>query len=147
MGSPSISSLNAINRTAGSFITDGWQIGDRLYIQGCTTVANDAVGFVTSVGASTLSFAGSTFSSNEVIPSTAVLYRVANLHRTNVPNNSGFADGSPSVSLLNPSMMPALDITPGRFLTMGYAEVLLIKADSATPSNTSLEVTAFGGDY
>ncbi|MBI4968167.1 MAG: hypothetical protein HZC25_08635 [Rhodospirillales bacterium] len=147
MGTPAIAGLNAITRDAGSFIADGWRVGQRLALQGATTVTNDALAIITAVTATQISFAASTFSANENLPSTIELIRVTQLHTTNVAASSGFADGSPSVSGLNNSMMPAIDQSPGRFLTLGSGELLLARINSAAPANTAVEITAFGGDY
>ena len=44
-------------------------------------------------------------------------------------------------------MMPALDQSPGRFLTLGANELLLARITAAAAAGTALEITAFGGDY
>ena len=75
MGAPAITGLNAITRSAGSFLTDGWRIGQRLYMQGATTVANDALAVVTAVAAGQLTFAAATFSVNEALPAPIELIR------------------------------------------------------------------------
>jgi len=147
MGAPAITGLNAMTRSAGSFLTDGWRIGQRLLLQGATTVANDALAVVTAVAAGQLTFAAATFSVNEALPAAIELIRATQLHSTNVAVSSGFTDGSPSVSGLNNSMMPALDQSPGRFLTLGANELLLARITAAAAAGTAMEITAFGGDY
>ena len=146
-GSPTITGQNVLNRTVGSFVTDGWRVGDRVYLMGATTIGNDAIATITAVAATTLTFAASTFSVNESLPITAELVRVSQLYRMAIPNNAGWVDGSPSYPLLHSGYMPAIDPSPGRFLTLGAGDLLLAKLDAAVSAGTNVDVTTFGGDY
>ena len=88
-------------RTTGSFITDGWNVGEVAMLFGALTAANNGVPLiVTAVAAGTLTFSGvpSGFTAETETSSAFRLVRVARRAPIKVPANSGNATGtSPSI--------------------------------------------------
>jgi hypothetical protein len=65
---------DTITTSAGSFITQGFAPGDKIYTYGSTTAANDLVGVVlTAVAAQTLTFATASITTGEVFAAGTVL--------------------------------------------------------------------------
>lgn len=92
-----------ITRTANSFITDGYKVGDLIMVFG--SVANDGIlATVTTVAALTLTLNG--VPTGWTANTEGAGFRVCRVHpldRINIPANSGTAATTSNVSLLNNS--------------------------------------------
>lgn len=133
-----IATQNTLTRGSGSYITDGWQVGDLAMLFGSSTTANNGVlGIVTGVTATALTTNGTVWT-NETVAANAQLYRVSRGHQVAIPANSGNADATPNVKLVCSPNDQASDTT-GVFL--GPNEALLgsmVAAVSALPAYVSV---------
>ena len=114
---------DTITRTAGSFVADGWKVGERLLVRNATTLANDFLAVLTAVSALSLTFATATVDTAEDLPSGATLHRYHDLGYVDVDAGAG----SPSVvgvSGLDTTQMPWLDPSPERLLNLGSTDFL-----------------------
>jgi hypothetical protein len=132
-----------ITRSQGSFLDEGWRIGQHVMLDNATsTVNNGNPVAVTGVSALTLTLNG--VSAVSVAEPQGVgfrLIRVAQIERVTIPLNAGNADGVPSVRLFNNGMDPRND-TSGLFL--GERDVLIMglaSAVSALPAAIHVHVT------
>lgn len=96
---------STITRTNGSFITDGWRVGDLVMTFAPANAAPNAsqdgvIGTVTTVAALTLTVNGTPFAALTLANGTRVV-RVRPHFRATVAANSGTNGTSPSVGLLN----------------------------------------------
>ena len=134
-------------RSSGSFVTDGWLVGDTLQLIGATTLANDFSVILTGVSAGTLTFATATIDTAEALPSTAVLARLMRVGTVSVPLSSGYTTAAVAVSGLNVTQNPALDASPSRYMTLTEDEYLLCAAGTALGSSEVMDVIADYGEY
>lgn len=141
-------SADTISRTSGSFLDDGWRVGDRLFPSGATTLANDFEVILTAVTATLLTLAtgGGTVDTVENLPSTAILYRVARLGSIPVAANSGVS-GNAAVDGLSPTQIPGFAVSPDDLLRLGPNHALIGALATAVGSGEIIDVTSSGGDY
>jgi hypothetical protein len=141
-------SADEITRTSGSFITDGWRVGNRLVVQGATTVANDVEVIITGVTATTLTLStgGGDVDTAEDLPTGAGLYRVTKLGYQDLPLGSGEPSVDP-VNVLNAAEWPFLDESPDRYLTIGPDTYLLAATVNTLDTGEVVDINCFGGDY
>ena len=142
-------SADTITRTSGSFITDGWLVGDRLWVHGATTLGNGFFVTLTAVAALTLSFATGTVSADtdENFPTGAIIYRLSQLHLTTVAANAGNAASTDALDMLI-SDWPIADVTPDRYITLGATDALVFSVGTAVGASPDrVDITCFGGDY
>lgn len=99
---------DTLTRSSGSFVTDGWLIGDRLWVYGSTTLANDYLIQLTNVAAGTLTFATATVSAAENLPSGSKLYRAHQMVTITGAANAGNSTTVPHANILDQFMMPSL---------------------------------------
>lgn len=137
---------DSITRTTGSFVTDGWRVGERLLLQGATTLANDFEAFLTTVAATTLGLPTGTVDTVENLPSGAELFRLLKLTYLAVPLGSG-EPSVVAVSGLDITQMPALDASPDRFIMLGPNDVLFGAVTTLMGTDEVLDVVVSGGDY
>jgi len=142
-------SADTITRTSGSFVTDGWVTGERLLVNGATTLANDFDVLLTGVAAGSLTLAtgGGTVSTAEALAAATKLYRLVQLGIVSVPLNAGSTEAAAAISGLDTTEMPFLDVSPDRRLLLGSDDVLFVAAISALGSGEVLDVFAQGADY
>lgn len=143
MGTTSWTS-GTITRSSGSFLTDGWAVGDTVIPIGSTTRANDKLLTVTAVVAGTLTF--SETQSAESFASGGVLYRGARLTTHNVPITAGYLNSTPSVDGLRDNC-GVIDASPNRYLTMGPDDILAAVMGATITSAKQIDVATFAGDY
>lgn len=137
---------DTITRSAGSFITDGLQVGDRIQVLGATTIGNDVVAILTGVSAGVLTFATGTVQAAEAMPSTAAIYRLTNAWQVAVPALSG-ASAAVAVAGLNATSSPSLDSSPDRELPLGPADVLFAGVTTTLGTGETMDILAVGFDY
>lgn len=132
-----VTGQNVFNRASGSFITDGWQVGDTVMPFGMTTAANNGVaGIVTAVTALALTVNGTPYT-NETMPSTARLIQAAQRTRRAIAISSGNTDSAPAVALLGGTQDPAAASLPDTGLSLGDVDVLIaamVAAVAALPA-------------
>lgn len=138
---------DTITRTVGSFVTDGWKIGDFMFVHGSTTLANDYIKRLTGVAATTLTFATATVSAAENLPAGAVLYKATLLGTIALPANAGNSATIPAVDLLDPSIFPDLDDEPRRFRTLGANNAIAVAVGSGLGASEFVDISSAGGDY
>jgi len=144
MGAPTITGQNVINRTAGSFIAEGYKAGDQVMGFGHATASNDGEAvIVTAVAASTLTVNGTPFT-NETIASTYRLFRTVQKTRIGIPFNSGNTDSAPSVLLFGASQTRDKSVdTSG--VSLGSTGALIVgmqAAISALPAQVYVQAKA-----
>ena len=137
----------AITRAAGSFVDDGWKVGDRLIAAGSTTLANDAETIVTAVAPLTLTVTAGSFSP-EALPGTkAGFYRAAQTLLVPIAASAGQAAGTPALDLLDATVWKSLDAAPERSSILGPRGALFVAVTTAIAAGGFLDVLAQGGDY
>ena len=99
---------STIPRTSGSFITDGWKVGDLVMTFAPPSLAPNAamdgvLGTITTVAALTLTVNGTPFAALTLAAGTRIV-RVAPYVRVNVPANSGTNGTAANVLLLGNSL-------------------------------------------
>ena len=138
---------DTITRTSGSFVTDGWLAGDRLLVAGASTLANSFFVTVTGVAALTLTFATATVGAAESLPSTAVIYKLSQLHLTTLAANAGNAASTSTLDLLITDW-PIADVTPDRYILIEGNDALAVSVGTAVGASPDrVDISAFGGDY
>lgn len=138
---------DTITRTAGSFATDGWIAGERFLALGSTTLANDVDALLTGVAALTLTFATGVVNTAEAFLTTTKLYRLMRLGIISVPLSAGYVEAAASISGLDATEMPMIDVSPDRYLTLGPDDILVCAAGTTLGASEVLDVTAFGADF
>lgn len=137
---------STVTRNAGSFITDGYQVGDKIMLFGCVTGANNGTtNIVTGVAANTLTVSGTTG-----IPTAETQgagFRIIRLGRGTqiaIPANSGNADATPAIKLIgtNESRTDTSGVQLG---ATGMLIVAMSAAISALPAQ--IDVSAQRGLY
>ena len=138
---------DTITRISGSFVTDGWLVGDRLLVSGPTTLANAFFVTLTVVAALTLTFVTSTTATAEDLPSGAIMYKLAQLHLTTLAINAGNAAATSALDMLITDW-PIADVTPDRYIILGANDVLAMSLGTAVGASPDrVDVTVYGGDY
>lgn len=146
-------SADTITRTSGSYVTDGWLVGDRLMVQGATTLANDFEVVLTAVTSTTLTLAtgGGTVNTAEDLPSGAKLYRLVYFSYIDLAANAG-SSSTAGVSLLDETKAPALNNKPQRTLQIqdsaaGNEMVIAASLATALGIGETVDITVEAGDY
>lgn len=156
MGTASFATNNTITRSTGSFVTDNWAVGQRLFVGPVspasvlqpTTPGNGQLVTITTVAATTLTVSGTPFAGTpETIPTGFALWRLNTLCVLSVPLNAGFASGVPAVSGLQPAILPFLDESPNRFLTFGANDYLAGAVGTAMGTGEVMDIEVYAGDY
>lgn len=145
-----------ITRASGSFVTDGWKVGDLCWLDSPTTRANQILDRVTAVAALTLtltattgftaeSFAGAAQQLVKCVPIGLLLNLVAT------------ASAPQSNNLLLPSVIPCLLPGANAFLELANGEILVYKPsrtgqgiiDQTTSLSSASYLSVFGAaaDY
>lgn len=138
---------DSITRTVGSFITDGWKIGDRLLVASPTTLANSFFVTLTGVAALTLTFATSIVDTAENLPTGSIIYRLCQLHLTTLAANAGNAASTDALDLLSADF-PAVDGSPDRYMTIEASDALVVSLGTAVGAAPDrVDVFVAGGDY
>lgn len=138
---------DTITRTLGSFVTDGWLMGDRLLVASPTTLANSFFVTLTAVAALTLTFATATVDTAENFPSGAIIYELCQLHLTTLAINAGNAAATDALDLLGADM-PAVDASPDRYLTIEANDGLAFSVGTAVGAAPDrVDIIVAGGDY
>lgn len=140
-------SSDTITRGSGSFITDGWLVGDRLWVHAPTTLANGFFVTLTAVAALTLTFATATTDTAENFPTGAIIYRLSQLHLTTLAANAGNAASTDALDMLITDW-PIADVTPDRYMTLGANDALVFSVGTAVGASPDrIDISTFGGDY
>lgn len=138
---------DTITRTTGSFVTDGWKVGDRLLVADPTTLANAFFVTLTAVVALTLTFATAIVDTAENFPTGAIIYKLCQLHLTTVAINAGNAAATSALDMLTTDW-PIADVTPDRYLTIEGGDALVISLGTAVGAAPDrVDVMVAGGDY
>lgn len=155
-GAITLSAQNTLSRATGSWISNGWQVGDVLMVfappNAAQTVAgiDGIAGTLTAVTAGALTVNGTPWASGTpVLAAGSRIVNVTQLHRTAVAANSGNVAGVPNVQLLrgvtgntvNDSSIVATEQKLGAdgmlIASMGTAVSALPAVVSITPRNTA----------
>lgn len=138
---------DTITRTAGSFVTDGFVVGDRILVSGATTLANSFFVTLTTVAALTLSFVTATTNTAENFPTGAIIYKLGQLHLTTLAANAGNAASTDALDMLITDW-PIGDVTPDRYIILEANDVLAMSYGTAIGASPDRgDVVVFGGDY
>lgn len=133
-----------LTRNSGSFVTDGWAVGDTALPSGSTTLSNDKLLTVTAVASGTLTF--SETQTAETFASTALLYRVGRLTTHNVPATAGYVNSIPSVDGLGDNS-GTVDDSPNRYVTLGANDCLAFASGATITAAKQIDIVVDGGDY
>ena len=140
-------SPDTLTRTGGSFVTDGWLVGDRMLVAGPTTLANSFFVTITVVAALTLSFVTATVDTAENLPTGAILYSLCQLHLTTLAANAGNAASTDALDMLITDF-PIADISPDRYLTLEGGDALAMSVGTAVGAAPDrVDIMVAGGDY
>ena len=154
MGTATITGTNAINRSSGDFLADGWRPTDSaMIVYGRTGPYGGAAANygtlvqVTAVSATALTVNGTPFT-NETIQAGARIVRIAQRTRLTVPINAGNADATPPVALMTGTQNPSSAALPDTGWQYGQRSLLLVSmaaAISALPAR--VDAVAHFGRY
>lgn len=148
MGAASITGTNTINRDVGSFLTDGWKVGDTLMPFDMLTAANNGVvAQITAVTAIAITVNGTPFS-NETLPAGARLARISRRTQRAIAINAGNADATPPVQLIGGQQDPSAFQPPDAGIALGKDDIIAVAAVatiSALPAR--LDFHAIGALY
>ena len=140
-------SPDTITRTSGSFVTDGFLVGDRILVSGPTTLANSFFVTLTVVAALTLTFVTATTDTAEDFPTGAIIYRLAQMHLTTLAAQAGNAASTDSLDMLITDY-PIADVTPDRYIILGANDILALSLGTAIGAAPDRgDCLVFGGDY
>ena len=138
---------DTITRTGGSFITDGWLVGDRLLVSSPTTLANSFFVTITAVVALTLTFATATVDTAENLPTGAIIWKLSQLHLTTLAINAGNAASTDALDMLITDW-PIADVTPDRYIILEANDALAFNVGTAVGASPDrVDIAVFGGDY
>ena len=138
---------DTLTRTSGSFVTDGWLIGDRMLVSGPTTLANAFFVTLTAVAALTLTFATASVNTSENFPTGAIMFRLAQMHLTTLAAQAGNAAATDSLDMLVTDY-PIADATPDRYIIVGANDILALSLGTAIGAAPDRgDCIVFGGDY
>ncbi len=138
---------DTITRTGGSFITDGWLVGDRLLVSSPTTLANSFFITLTGVAALTLTFATATVDTAENLPTGAIIWKLSQLHLTTLAANAGNAASTDALDMLITDW-PIGDVTPDRYIILEANDGLVFNVGTAVGAAPDrVDIAVFGGDY
>lgn len=140
-------SPDTITRTSGSFVTDGWLVGDRLLVSGSTTLANSFFVTLTVVAALTLTFVTATVDTAENFPTGAIMWKLSQLHLTTLAINAGNAASTDALDMLI-NDWPIADASPDRYITIEADDALAMSLGTAPGASPDrVDISVFGGDY
>lgn len=145
MGTAAITT-NTITRTgAGSFIADGWLVGDSIGFRNTANLPAVEPAQVMAVSATTLTFAASTFTA-ETPPATAEFWRLHMLGTSVLASGAGSVAGTAALDLFTDSK-PFMDASPNRALAIGPGSGFFAALLSTLPANGYVDITPLPGDY
>ncbi len=138
---------STITRTVGSFITDGFQIGDNIMVFGAVSAANNGmIAIVTGVAAGTLTLSGTTAISVAETQSAGFrIIRVGAAYRKPVAITAGTDGTTAPVPIIGGTLDPRTDTTGISLGANGMLIVGMQATISALPAVVS--VTANFGLY
>ena len=143
----SIATTTTVTRTNGSFLIDGWQVGNRIaIINEWNNVQNYTIQLLTTVVAATLTLTSAVNATDTTPPGDMQLLRCAQICSGTLTSGTGTSNTA-SLNLLTATLMPGLLGQPETYLVLGPHEVLLLKVAAAPGSGQSIEVLVGGGDY
>lgn len=145
-GTAAVAGLNAITRSSGSFITDGWQVDDLAILIGSTTLANAIAARVTAVASGQLTFIASSFATNETLPAGAQLYRAGSIAVSTIAANAGNAAGTSALDVLSDGK-PFVDASPNRNLILGPGGAVFMALASSLSAGSYVDLLMLGGNY
>lgn len=137
---------DGVSRSSGSFVADGWLVGQSLLVYGATTLANDFLAELTSVSALALGVATNTVNAVENLPNTAELYEIVQSWYVDVALGSGLPSVV-GVSGLNTTQAPFFDTPPDTFLDLGADAVLFASVNTLMGSGESMKIFAELADF
>ncbi len=138
---------DTLTRTSGSFITDGWLVGDRMWVHVPTTLLNGFFVTLTAVAALTLTFATASVNTSENFPTGAIMYKLSQMHLSTLAANAGNAASTASLDMLITDY-PIADASPDRYIILEANDALVFSVGTAVGASPDrVDITVFGGDY
>ena len=137
---------DTITRSSGSFVADGWEVGDLIWTDKPTTLSNGFVAQLTGVASGTLTFATATVGAAENLPTGSAIYRAVRIGTSSVAANaaSGNVAGG---SILNSTRIPGMFAGADGHVMLGANQVLALSAGTALATAETLGVVVGGGDW
>jgi len=140
---------DTVTRTNGSFIADGWRVGQICFaINENVNPQNQVLQIVTTVAAATLSLGANIFNATDATPGAGLQLVMGNLldSITNV-SGAGNTNAVPALNLMSTTNFPSFLPSPDTFLLLDSFEYLLLSVATAPASTKQYSCTVYGGDY
>jgi len=146
MGSAAITT-GTITRTQGSFLTDGWKVGDSIGFRNTANLPTAADTLVLGVSDLTLTFAASSFTA-ETPPASAnaEFWRLSLMGTSTIAPNAGFTASVPAEDVFTANK-PYIDATPNRALAVGKDSGFFVSLKAALGAGLYADITPLFGDY
>lgn len=137
---------DTITRSSGSFITDGWEVGELIWVDKPTTLTNGFVTQLTAVASGTLTFATGTVGTAENFPSGSNIYRAVRIGTSSITANAANTNVVGGV-VLNSTRIPGVFAGADQHVMLGANQVLALSAGTALATAENLGVVVGGGDW
>jgi hypothetical protein len=139
---------STIVRASGSFITDGWRVGELVMTfapnAGAANAAQDGVvGTITTVAALTLTVSGTPFAALTLLTGTRIA-RVRRVFVTTIPIGAGTTAAAANVKLINNSNDSSISIGDRK---LGQNDFLAVASLTALTASTVTSVEALYARY
>lgn len=145
-GSFAFATTSTLTRAAGSFIDDGWSIGDTMLVTTTTSEANRVLAEITAVTALTLTVTGTPFTA-EAIPASTELCRIGQAAMVDVPLGAGFGVANRAIPFITQTAMPWNAPIPDTNEVLGPSARIFVAMSTAVGAGKKAQVTLIGGDY
>lgn len=136
---------DTLTRTVGSFINDGWRVGEWLFVQGSGTLANDFRVQLTGVSTVTLTFATGTVDTAENMVGGGQLIRASRIASIPVPPKAG-QNYTKTVNILNPEYIVS-NYPQELFLMLQAGDIVLVRLGSSLSVGETIDLEMEYGDY
>lgn len=146
-GAMAIAGGNTITRATGSFVTDGFDVGQRILIENPTSAGNRVFARITAVSATVLTFAAAAFPTNEALPTGARIHLIGQAGAVSVPASAGQSASVAGVNLLTNTILPWLANKPDASMVFGQYGILVAWVSVAMGSGETMDIVAEGGDH
>ena len=147
----SVGSTTTIARTNGSFLVDGWMIGQPLIIVNDTVTPTNNVQCLihasTAPTATTITLAAASPATATTLGPRAVLLLPSLLGTLTAVTNAGNTSGTLAQAMLNNTILPSVFNGSDAFLTLGPNEYLVGVISAALTTGTYLSLQVDGAEF
>lgn len=139
-------STPTISRTVGSFLADGWLVGDGIILEGAANRENNVASQVMAVTATTLQLSAAAITTAQAANPAISLWRGVSGPLSAIAASAGAAAATPPLDLLTDNM-PITDATPNRHLILGAGTALFFSLGTGLSAGQFVDIWGIGGDY